>query len=272
MKTTKMITLCGLGLFALMTLGANAQTNLLVNGGFEGAIGADNLPESWVNFGGQSAVNLSLVTTNPYEGLKSLSISYDPATNFDGLVTQTVGGIETGSKYEVSYWYKYSQVVLGSTAGSALQWLDVNNGDVSPTDEDSAFFFGQEAEPLAANVFLPLTVTVTAPPTATQLFIGITTSGPTRNFIIDDVKIVKSTTLGVNTFDVNTTKSPNVYTNDTTAYVATNGGEEVAVYNLLGQKIAGTKGSTRVTVLPNLKKNEVLIVRVDNKSTKIVLK
>jgi Carbohydrate binding domain len=271
MKTTKIITLFGLGLFTLMSSGVKAQTNLLLNGGFEGTIGADNLPESWVNFGGQSATNLSLVTTNTYEGLNSLSLSYDPATNFDGLVTQTVIGIEPGSQYEVSYWYKYSQLATGATAGSALQWLDAADGDVPPTDEDSLFFFGQEADPLAANVFLPLTVTVTAPAAAAKLFIAIATVGSTRNFIVDDVKIVKKGgTLSIN--EVSSVKGLNVYTEGNTAYVATEGGEQVSVYNMLGQKLVDVKGDPTVTVLSNLDTNKVLVVRVDNKAAKIILR
>ncbi len=269
MKTNKLITIFTLGLFAFMTLGSTAQTNLLLNGGFEGAFGANNLPESWVNFTPQSAVNLSLVTTNPYEGLKSLSISFDPATNNDGLVTQTITGIETGKKYDVSYWYKYSEIVVGSTGGSALQWLSASNEDVSPVDADLEFFFGQEAPTLSAGVFLPIAFTVTAPATATQLFIAITTLGPTRNFIVDDVKIIKQPELSSNEFSV--AKKLNIYTNDNTVYVATQGGEQVSLYNLLGQKVASTIANKNVTSFDNLTKNQILVVIVDNKSEKVIV-
>ncbi len=272
MRTTKTKTWCTIGLFALMSLGANAQTNLLLNGGFEGPIGANNLPQSWVNFQAQSAVNVSLETTNPYEGLNSLSLSYDPATNFDGSVQQTVGGIEAGSKYVVSYWYKYTTIVTGSTGGSALQWLNATNEDVSPIDADSGFFFGQEAEPTTANVFLPLSVTVTAPATATQLFINLTTLGATKNFIVDDVKIVKSGTLGINDFNKEKEDALNIYADGNTIYIATKGGERITAYNLSGQKIADVKGDYKVTVLRDLPANQLYVVLVDNKSSKVILK
>jgi hypothetical protein len=274
MKTTKMIKLYTTGLLFLVSLSTYSQANLLVNGGFEGAIGADNLPASWFNFEPQTTTNLSLVTnaTDPtatFEGTKALKVAYDPSTNVNGSVQQTVTGIQAGSIYDVSYWYKYSDpIAVGSIGVSALQWLSPTDDDVAPVPADEGFFFGQECPTTAQGVFLPLNFSVTAPAGASKLFINLSCVGAIRNFIFDDVKIVKRTVLGISEVD---SKQLNIYTQGDTAYVATQGGEQIGVYNLLGQKITGVTGDEKVTVLSNLTKNQVLIVRVDNKSTKIVL-
>jgi hypothetical protein len=270
MRTTKMNTLCAIGLLTLTSLGVNAQTNLLLNGGFEDGLGPDNIPVSWFNFEGQSITNLSLVTTSPYEGLNALSLSFDPGTNLGGSVQQVVNVEQAGTIYEVSYWYKYTSIAVGNVGGSSLQWVDADGMDVPPVDDDAGFFLGQEAPPTVANVFLPLSVKVTVPPTANRLFLNILTTGGTRGFIVDDARIVKQTTLGGIADDA-VSKDLNIYTEGNTAYVVTKGGEKVGVFNLLGQKLMDVKGEPTVTVLSNLAKNQVLIVKVDNKSAKIVL-
>ncbi len=273
MKTKKMIKFYTLGLFFLVTMGLHSQ-NLLVNGGFEGTIGSDNLPASWFNFEPQTATNLSLITnaTDPtatFEGTKALKVAYDPSTNVNGGVQQTVTGIQAGSKYDVSYWYKYGDpIAVGNVGISALQWLSASDEDVPPVTADEGFFFGQECPTTAQGVFLPLTFTVTAPTGAAKLFINLSCLGALKNFIFDDVKIMKRTVLSINEFD---SKPLNVYTDGDTAYVMTQGGEQIGVYNMLGKKIAGVTGNETVTILPNLTKNQVLIVRVGNKSAKIVL-
>lgn len=272
MKTLKMIKLYTIGVFALMSFGVNAQTNLLLNGSFEGTIGADNLPESWINFAPQSAINLSLATlpANVFAGTKALNISFDPGTNIEGGVSQTISGITTGSEYDVTYFYKYTEtLVLGSVGGSSLQWLNDANEDVPPVDADASFFFGQECPPISQGIFLPIAFKVTAPPTATKLFIFLTTIGPLKNFIFDDVKIIKRNSLGLN--EISKENQLKIHTKDSSVFISTEGGEKILVHNLLGQKLSETIGEKNITTVNNLSKNQVLIVSVDNKTQKIIL-
>ena len=61
-----------------------------------------------------------------------------------------------------------------------------------------------------------------------------------------------------------------MYTEGNTVYISTIGGESIEVFNITGQKVAEAKGESKVTVLNNLPQNQVLIVRVDTRSAKIL--
>jgi hypothetical protein len=259
------------GLLSLTFFAAQSQTNLLTNGSFEGGI-TNNIPAGWQSTDQQTNISMSLVTTGAQQGTKALRMSNDGSAGKAGDVVQIVPGIVAGSKYEVSFWYKFTQPesVDGSVVYRVMQWFDATDTDVPPLTEDDPLFGVDYATYVAQNVWVPLTITVTAPATTTQLYLNIA-SGGVINVHIDDVKVVKQASLGINTVEKNTV---NMYAEGNSLYVATQEGEQVSVYNLMGQKVTNVKAqnNSTVTTLNDLPINQMLIVRVDNKSGKVILK
>ncbi|WP_310554517.1 hypothetical protein [Flavobacterium sp.] len=260
-----------IGVVSLLFFSAKAQTNLLVNGGFEGAF-TNNTPAGWVTPSTtlQTSVSSAITTIMPQEGAKALKLSVDQVQGILGDVSQIVPAIVAGSKYDVSFFYKYKQVDDGSGGFLSLQWFDTMGDDVPPLDEDAEFFGFNPVPYLAKDIWLPFTTTVTAPATTTQLLLVINCGGAT-DFVIDNAKVIKQAPLGINTIEKNTVK---MYAEGNSLYVATQEGEQVGVYNLMGQKVTNTlaQGNTTVTVLNDLPLNQMLIVKVDNKSGKVILK
>jgi Carbohydrate binding domain len=259
------------GLLSLTFFATQAQTNLVVNGSFEAGI-TNNIPASWQSSDQQTNISMSLVTTGAQQGTKALRMSNDGPAGKAGDIVQIVPGIVAGSKYEVSFWYKFTQPepADGSVTFRVLQWFDATDTDVPPLTEDEALFGFDIAPYVAQNVWVPFTITATAPITAKKLFLNIA-SGGVINVHIDDVKVVKQSALGINTMEKNTV---NMYAEGNSLYVATQEGEQVSVYNLMGQKVTNVKAqnNSTVTTLNDLPINQMLIVRVDNKSGKVILK
>ncbi|WP_310554516.1 hypothetical protein [Flavobacterium sp.] len=265
----------------IMSLGVNAQDtaversqigNLLVNGNFEGTIGANNIPFGWTSSDIQTPASLSLITTGIRVGClgkKALKMSLDTVQGKSGDVIQVVRGIKPGKTYNVSFWYKYTKPDRGdgSTGFRVLQWLDANDVDIPPTSADSALFGFEASAFNAINVWNRQTINVTAPPigsdgTVAKLLINISSGGVT-DFIIDDVEIVRKKS---------TTSKLDIYVDGSIVYVDTEAGEQVQVFDLFNQKIVDIPAGDPVTVLANLPKNKILIIRVDNRFAKVVLR
>lgn len=232
-------------------LNVNAQENLFLNGSFETL--ENNLPTNW-NLSGNSTI-----AADAHDGVNSLQL-IEPG-GIDQLVT---AGIEINEIYTLSFWYKYKAQPTGEgLLNYSSSWWDADGNEYYGEGE---FELMNATVPYAEQLWLPLTVDITAQPLATQFYLGLgAQTGVT--VLVDDVKLAKKATAGTADFNA---PSLNIYTEGNTVYIATIGGEVIEIYNLTGQKVAEAKGQSKVTVLNNLPQNQVLIVRVDAHSAKIL--
>jgi hypothetical protein len=247
----KKITRTIFGAVLLMAgLNANAQENLFLNGSFE-TLGETSLPTDWELSGNSTLV------TDAHDGMNSLQFVAP------GGIAQVAAGVEANEIYTLSFWYKYKEQPAGEGLLSySSSWWDADGNEYFGEGE---FELMNATVPYADQLWLPLTVDITAQPLATQFWLGLgAQTGVT--VLVDDVKLVKKAVVGVDEFNT----SLNMYTEGNTVYVSTIGGESIEIYNLAGQKVAEAKGESKVTVLNNLPQNQVLIVRVDARSAKIV--
>lgn len=231
-------------------LNANAQENLFLNGSFE-TVGETNLPTDWELSGN------STLAADAHDGMNSLQL-IEP-----GGIAQVAVGVEADEIYTFSFWYKYKEQPTGEgLLNYSSSWWDADGNEYFGEGE---FELMNATVPYADQLWLPLTVDITAQPLVTQFWLGLgAQTGVT--VMIDDVKLVKKAVAGVNEFNA----SLNMYTEGNTVYISTIGGESIEVFNITGQKVAEAKGESKVTVLNNLPQNQVLIVRVDIRSAKIL--
>lgn len=241
--------ICG-AMLLIVGLNANAQENLFVNASFETLEGG--VPTGWDLSGNNT------VSADAHEGINSLQL-VEP-----GGIAQLAAGVEANEVYTLSFWYKYKVRPTGEgLLNYSSSWWDADGNEYYGEGE---FDLMNATVPFAQELWLPLTVDITAQPLATQFYLGLgAQTGVT--VLVDDIKLAKKTVAGKADFNK---KTLNVYTQGNTAYIQTMGNEQIEVYNLMGQKIIETKGQSTVTTLSNLPQNQVLIVRVNTHSVKIL--
>lgn len=226
----------------------SAQTNLVSNGGFE-TVDANGIPVDW-NLA--PTPTLSVVTEGAYEGTNAIASS-----SFTSI-SRNIDGIQAGATYTFSFWYKCVTIDDASPYRSRLRWKK----------ESGASSGGYiTSTPICVNdTWILQTEELIAPADAVRL--SITIEAQNSSVILDNVSL---TTDALSIGDINT-KSLNVYTQGNTVFIPTQGGEQIAVYNLIGQQIATGIGQAEETVVANLPQNQMLIVRSDNRTAKVILK
>lgn len=251
-----------------LAFGANAQTNLVANGGFETWTDATTP----ANFSpAPYTASVSQESTIVYEG--TYSAKHVTGTSSSIKLQTEVSGIIPGHSYTISYRYLDNDVNARSRMWSF--WL--TSESVSITDGADVLRPSTYSEDNAA--WQLYTVTLTAPATA-SIFRFETRSysqnSAAGTIYYDNFKIVDNDNLSVNQNQIEGLKIyPNPVTNGT-FYINTNADstKEVVVYDVLGKQVIKTSTTNAVNV-SNLK-GGVYIVKIteDGKTAtrKLVIK
>jgi len=179
-------------LFFLPFLPANAQTNLVQNGGFE-TVNESGMPIGWTLGGASSYVTYSVVT-DAHDGAKALQVDdLITAGGINRYILQTVN-IEAGAKYDISFWYKVTREPTNTTDGgvkNATYWLDANGNPISSLNPDGTPL------PYIIDSWLPYSAEeVTAPQGAISLNVYIAFNRKVKA-VIDSVEVIRVTDTGI---------------------------------------------------------------------------
>lgn len=259
---------------------AMAQTNLISNGGFEET--GENFPQGWEPTS-TSGVTFSLVTGdgNFHEGIQGFQVA--ATSNSAKGAEQAFTGLVSDTEYTFSFWYKYVALPNRQNSGDGIRFsiaYDAINIE-DPLNPIPSGFIGYiespaEGLPIVEGIWLPAEFTGDTPPVSGSTWSVGDGSGTisvqvTRQptVIFDAMQLVGEETMGTGEFSA---KKMNIYTNEGNLYIATNGGESLRVYNLLGQEVASAVGNPAVTVISSLPQNQVLIVRDGSRSAKVIVK
>jgi hypothetical protein len=282
-----------------------AQTNLVVNGDFENA--TEGVPDGWTctingaGFASWELVDVSSVTEQPTKAIK--------ATASGGIVSliKNFTGLSYDTEYELTFWYqtvtapeslesnyttgnrpglyvnpKYDQQRMKSTGTPASRGYRalINSGVTNDDGKYSGYFSHME------GVWLPASVTFRTPafleqadcPADNQYYYTLDSDKgqieievQKSSIIIDDVQLVAVSDVPTGLSAIKA-ELPVRSENGNLVVSGAPAGSRIDVYSLVGNRLqsaVATQGET--TVIPNLPKGQVLIVRNGNEAAKVVL-
>lgn len=258
----------------LLSLGiyVNAQTNLVVNGGFETWA---TLPEPWYIVSATvTGVTPAANTTIFSEGAKSCKIDCTSASgtyNVGQSITFTPGHeytltanyyVEAGDGTDVRIWCNYKKDATTYFTEAEL----VATGDYPKLRSGNASSSGSSYLPDVKLSWQTYSVTFTAPSTANGFDFQFRTY---KTAIVnwDAMSLVDNTLSGINSTE---TQKLNVWLNNNKVTFEAAQGEKVEVYNTVGQKILS---QTTVEGKNELSVNHkgLTIVKVGNRTGKVIL-
>ena len=243
-----------LSVFVLATV-ANAQTNLIPNGGFE--TWTAGVPDSWTITPATNGGTATQETTDVHGGTSALKMTAPAGTgNIRAAVTDFA--VVAGHSYTLTYWYKDA---TDNARGRHWGAWRTATGGVTPADTS----LQPDYYPNSANGGWQLvTVTATAPATATVLRFDFRVYQDTGNsgvILYDDVVLIDNT-LSVKD---NAIAGLKVYPNPVTGgkfFISSEANTEktVVIFDVLGKQVLNTTATESVNV-SNLK-GGVYIVKI----------
>jgi hypothetical protein len=239
----------------VQAISLNAQ-NLVVNGDFE-------------DEGGWNYSNTHSITEGSRDegvGTKVMNIIAAAGTNSSNM-TQTVAGIEAGERYKLSLWYKAYEN-LPETQGLTIDYRWRKNATSNISGHgfvNSGYLF------LTENEWMPYeTDEITAPATATHLYLIIAANMGLKVFL-DDITLVKVSEGVITGIDAVEEQPLSVRAKSGSVTVRNApAGSRIDVYNVVGSRLQSAVAAQGETVIPNLPKGQVLIVRSGNEAAKVL--
>jgi len=250
---------------------ANAQTNLVVNPGFETWTDAATPGASWTP---TLAVNetFSKESTIVHSGSYSLKSVYGAKSTTSGavttgkVITKPYITITAGTTYTFSFWY-YTDASTTNLTGGLRMWgywenPDGTNGSFTQTNLQPTTYIDLTS---SVGSWQQFSVDVTAPAGSGQLELDIRFYNSVTVYI-DDVSLVAKTTAGLS---APAAELLNVKVASKTLTVTNSPSNTVDIFNTVGAKVQSvqlTNGSADL----NLSKG-LYIVRAGNATAKIML-
>lgn len=240
---------------------ANAQENLVKNGGFESWEASK--PVSWSAYANDGS--FSQETTNVKEGTSAIKI------NANAQVGQYVNGIIEGKQYTISCDYK---IISGDDVSQAFRpWIRwqhfVSTSEkswVNPINDEEKQKMQGDYVNGAVGEWSKYTLTVTAPATANAMHVDLRTY-KAAVVIVDNVSVVEAGGAAISSTEANTLS---VYAADGVVYVPATAGQNIVVTNVAGQVVANVVAESEVAAINNLPANQVLLVKVGNQVAKVI--
>lgn len=239
---------------------AFAQTNLLLNPGFETADDTGVNPASWniETEGGIATVTLS--SESIQEGSRSLKIVAD---DNNGLVriSQYVE-VTSGKKYDLSIWCNVISPLDGYFY-TGYEFLN-NNGEAISNKLNDYY-------PNSSNIWSQIQYKeIEAPANAAYLRFKVETSY-SANLYIDNASVTEAGSTGINETTADQKSVLPVRKDGDNLIVTTNAGSSIEVYSILGAKLQNKVAESNETVIGGLPKGQLLIIRSGNAVAKVVL-
>jgi hypothetical protein len=243
---------------------ANAQTNLVVNPGFETWTDASTPGANWTP-------TLAASQTFSQEAIILHSGTYSILSNHTGtsgtakIVTKPYIVVTAGLTYTFSFWY-YTDASTTNLTGGLRMWGYWENPDGSNGTFDQTGLQPTAYIDLTSSIgsWKQFSVDITAPTGSGQLELDIRFYHNTKIYI-DDVSLVQKTT-GISTPSadiLNVSLAGKILT------VTNSPSNTIEIFNTVGAKVQTAKLTNNSTEL-NLSRG-LYIVRVGNKSAKIRL-
>lgn len=237
---------------ALTAVTANAQENLIVNGGFENWT-AEN-PENFTEVGTTVLYNdlLTKETTIVKSGTNSCRQESKPQGSTQYLEYSTLIPVEAGASYTISYWYLDNADNARTRLWSTWRGADGNL--------DSALQSAVQEQEYSTNSpeWVQKTVTVTAPAGAVEIRYQIRTyhnDGLGGGYIyFDDLSFVKNAPASLDDANIEGLRVfPNPLSDNTLNITTANNAElEVAIFDILGKQVVNAKTSNGTVDTANL--------------------
>lgn len=239
---------------AVLAFSANAQTNLVPNGGFESW--TDGTPDGVTVTVPANGGSLTQETTDVQAGTSSAKFTAPAGTgNVRGAFTDIP--VIAGHEYTFSYWYKDE-----SDNARGRHWASWRAGTAQLTDNLAVL---QPDYMANTTGWQQVTITLEAPATATAFRLDYRVYQETGNsgiILYDSISLVDNDDLSTKNNQIQGLKVyPNPVTNGT-FYINTNADstKEVVVYDVLGKQVVKTTTNNAVNV-SNLK-GGVYIVKI----------
>jgi len=232
-----------LAITAFTAFAANAQENLIDNGGFE--TWTDGVPANFTPFNATGISSNNFVTqenTIVHGGTSSLRHTSQSTTQ---SISPNLIAVTPGHSYTISYWYYDNSTTAKTRIWSA--WLDsanatlTNDANVLALNEDTQFSV-DKAE------WVQKTLTLTAPATAAKFRFQARTNreavGADGGYVYyDDFSFIDNGVAGVKQNQIADLKLfPNPLTGNVLNVVTNSGVEKsVAVFDVLGKQVLNAK-------------------------------
>jgi hypothetical protein len=245
-------------LFLLQAVSFKAQ-NLVVNGGFED-IGNDGKPSGWTYDG---TFEVSSVVPSGVTGVNSLDANI---LSGSGYAMQENIPVQAGKTYTLSFqYYVYRSPSNEATSGIQVQyaWVRSTGGGAGASVRSSYLSCLDE--------WIEYTADITSHNAAASVKIFIMLSGGIGVYI-DDVKLVEKSEVITGTSSA--IKAQSLFVRSENGNLVVSGapaGSRIDVYNVVGSRLQSAVAAQGETVIPNLPKGQVLIVRSGNEAAKVAL-
>jgi hypothetical protein len=265
-----------------------AQTNLVKNGGFETWTNTSAAPDNWVYRSSYTTSVISLISGTPTTGevnegtnAVKFSLTGNAARGLNQFIGKT--GLSADKEYTLSFWYKY--IVAPSEVSSGNYGLKVTANYYYYSTESYGWYeivsSGQREAPytqlpVVLDTWVPASFTGTTPATPTtgiivdSLYIDLLVTRM-ATVVVDDIQLVCNSCSSTGINETLAANKLNVYTNNGVLYIATQGGEQIEVYNTYGQKVHVAEGQNTVTTIYGLPRQQILIIRSGKTVAKVIL-
>jgi hypothetical protein len=277
MKVSKFITFF---LVFLLTQAVSLKSeNILINGSFED-VGEDGKPTGWTCSGTNVVFGITTAVDDIPDGANVFSVEITNTTNVKRDISQTLAVVQ-GETYSFSFFsqvyglpaaasltrnfFNYSITFVDNTNfNNTIRWVDTD-GDGVPDGQ----MFTSELLPYEKDEWMLFETEFTVPAGANQIMVSL-------NFhlgvdvYIDDVQLVKTNEV-ITGIPAVKAKLPVRSENGNLVVSGAPAGSRIDVYNLFGERLQSVIAATGETVIPNLPKGQVLIVRSGNEAAKVVL-
>lgn len=280
--------------FAALLLLAGAATNasaqsegvnLLTNGGFEGEVDMDGIPEGWtVGLHDYNYGTVSVLSEGAKEGKNCLQItgSIDMQMAADAKAKANEKWILNPDSYiaNLGFWYKVPENTAYGAIEIYLDWDEkYEDGtsshqsrviseykapfDFSAMEKGDWSYYSYQGRTYSSEYPGPEAYYVKV--SNAEYSVSLQAAG--GKLLFDDVSFVISSTQGISSVE---TKLP-VKADGTTLYVAARQGEQVRVFAADGTQVADVAAVNGTTKIGNLPQG-LLLVKAGKKTAKVVIK
>jgi hypothetical protein len=252
-------------LFLLQAVSFKAQTNLVVNGSFE-EVGGDSKPVGWE---WDSNNNITYGATGDVSdipnGEKVLNINVTKGGQTRAIFQIITTGIVPEEEYEYSFQYNIYRPTSGTNPTYNIGWLDAS-GNIM----DVGIYLSDPFPDLEDAWMLTGNGGLVSPAGATAAYIDFSFDS-SIGIYIDDVQFVRTSNVITG---LSAVKAQSLFVRSENGNLVVSGaaeGSRIDVYSLVGNRLQSAVAAQGETVIPNLPKGQVLIVRSGNEAAKVAL-